>query len=103
MWRGSGQALSSDRALTDGEVKEFVNLEFKGYWLAVLNSKEGGWKKHHILPKFAMALGSLFNSNSESKSVPTDIQLNPKRCVLWWGTEQGNAETADGFSGMIIV
>ena len=50
---------------TDEEVKEFVNLEFEDYWLAVSNLKEGGWKKYYILPRFALASATLFNSNSE--------------------------------------
>ena len=80
---------------TDEEVKEFVNLEFEDYWLAVSNLKEGGWKKYYILPRFALAFGTLFISNSESKrafSVQTDIRRNPKRNLMDQDTFDGHLQ-----------
>ena len=52
--------------------------------LFVLNFKLGDnhWEKYTILPRFALSLGTTFNSNSETErafSVETDIHRDPKR------------------------
>ena len=70
-------------------------MEFEDYWLAVSNLKEGGWKKYYILPRFALAFGTLFNSNSESErafSVQTDIHRNPKRNLMDQDTFDGHLQ-----------
>ena len=44
--------------------------------------KEGEWHKYNILPRFAVGLGTIFNSNSSeveiALSVHTNIHKDPK-------------------------
>ena len=58
------------------------NLSYQEYWKAVAGMKEGEWPKYDVLPRFALALGAFFNSNSEVErafSVQTDIHRDPKK------------------------
>ena len=49
----------------DTELDEFKDNEYCKYWEKVGQVQENGWPKYEILPRFASALGSQLNSNSE--------------------------------------
>ena len=40
------------------------DLSFAKYWTEVGKFTEGGWTKYEVLLRFALALGTFFNSNS---------------------------------------
>ena len=61
---------------------ETVDLKFEEYWDMVGDLKEGEWKRYEILPRLAKAVGTIFNSNSETErafSVQSDIHRNEKK------------------------
>ena len=68
---------------TDLEIKAIdENLPYEEYWNEVQDMKLGEWRKYDILPRFALALGTFFNSNSETErsfSVETDLTRDPKK------------------------
>ena len=73
--------------VVDEDIKMFdENLGYEDYWQQVSNLTIGeGWKKYEILPFFAFAMGSKFNSNSEverSFSVMNYIHQNKNRNCL---------------------
>ena len=73
--------------VTDEDIKTFEeNLDFEEYWSQVSKITVGdGWKKYEILPHFAMAMGTKFNSNSEverSFSIMNYIHQNKHRNCL---------------------
>ena len=49
----------------DDDLEEFRGLDYCDYWEKVGELKEGDWVKYEILPRFALALGSQLNSNSD--------------------------------------
>ena len=49
----------------DTDLDEYRDMAFKEYWEKVSVEKEGKWAKYEILPRFARALSSQLNSNSE--------------------------------------
>ena len=51
-------------------------MEYEAYWGKVAELKDGDWQRFAMLPRFANALGTVFNSNSEAErafSVQSDI------------------------------
>ena len=57
-------------------------MKYEEYWEEVGKLQEGSWERYEILPRFAKALGTVFNSNSETErafSVQSDIHRNPKK------------------------
>ena len=57
-----------NKYVCDDEIKEFEkNMEYEEYWKQVGSLMEGGsdWPKYEVLPKFALAMGVKFISNSE--------------------------------------
>ena len=58
------------------------NITYEEYWDKVGDLKEDDWSRYEVLPRFAKALGTIFNSNSETErafSVQSDIHRDPKR------------------------
>ena len=59
------------------EVEEETKvMEYEAYWGKVAELKDGDWQRFAMLPSFANALGTVFNSNSEAErafSVQSDI------------------------------
>lgn len=91
-----------DEFVTDKELKEFNNSDFEEFWLAVLELREGGWIKYPILPWFALAFGTLFNSNSETErafSVQTDIHRDLKRNLMIQETFDAHMQIHFGVEG----
>ena len=73
--------------MTDEDIKMFdENLDFEEYWVKVSKLTVGDdWKKYEVLPYFAMAMGTKFNSNSEverSFSIMNYIHQNKHRNCL---------------------
>ena len=67
---------------TDEEVKAIATTSYTDYWYEVSQLKSGEWSKYDILPRFALAMGTFFNSNSEVErgfSVETDLSRDPKK------------------------
>ena len=57
-------------------------LSYNNFWLEVGNIKEGKWNVYEILPRFALVLGTPFNSGAEMErgfSVQSNIHKDPKR------------------------
>ena len=53
-----------------------TNLTYEEYWNEVKSVEVGEWAKYELLPRFALAIGTFFNSNFEVEqafSVETDI------------------------------
>ena len=62
--------------------EETKEMEYEDYWGKVAELREGDWQRFEVLPRFANALGTVFNSNSEAErafSVQGDIHKNPKK------------------------
>ena len=72
--------------IIDDDIKDMdKSLRYEDYWTAVSNLKEGEWQKYEILPKFAMALSVVFNSNSEVErqfSLMNNVHQNKQRNCL---------------------
>ena len=73
--------------VVDEDIKMFEeNLSYEDYWQQVSNLTIGdGWRKYEVLPFFAIAMGSKFNSNSEverSFSLMNYIHQNKNRNCL---------------------
>ena len=68
---------------TDDILKELDKSQnFNSYWGDVANVKEGEWELFEVLPRFARALGTPFNSGSEMErgfSRQSDITRDVKR------------------------
>ena len=70
----------------DEDIKFEPKEGFDEYWGKVAEIEEGeGWNVFEVLPRFARALGTQFNSNSEVErgfSVQSDVHRNPKRSQM---------------------
>ena len=91
-----------DEYTIDEDVKALSQMEFEEFWLAVSKLTEGGWERYKILPRFALAFGTMFNSNSESErafSVQTDIHRNPKKNLMNQETFDGHMQVHFGVEG----
>ena len=72
-----------DNYVLDDEVT-MSGYSFEDFWsqVSLLTEGDNHWEKYTILPRFALSLGTTFNSNSETErafSVETDIHRDPKR------------------------
>ena len=66
----------------DKELKEMKDMVFNEYWSNVKEIKECGWTKYKILPRFALAMSTILNSNSECErmfSIQTRLSRDPDR------------------------
>ena len=91
-----------DEYTIDDEVKAISTFEFEVFWIQVGKITESGWPKYKILPSFALAFGTIFNSNSEAErafSVQTDIHRNPKRNNMLQETFDGHMQVHFGVEG----
>ena len=71
--------VDDDLLEIEEEVKE---MEYEAYWDKVGELKDADWPRYPVLCRFAKALGTVFNSNSETErafSVEGDIHKNPKK------------------------
>ena len=79
------------------------NKNFEDFWKAVSELTEGdGWMKFPLLPRFVMAMATVFNSNSEIErafSVQTDIHRNPKRNLMLQETLEAHMQIHFGVEG----
>ena len=79
-----------DDSIKSEEVFENVEeMKYEEYWEKVEKLKEGDWERYEIPPRFAKALGTVFNSNSETErafSVQSDIHRNPKKNTMSQGS-----------------
>ena len=75
-----------DEYIVDDDIKDMnKSMRYEDYWTAVSDMKEGEWQKYEVLPKFAMALSVIFNSNSEVErefSLMNNIHQNKQRNCL---------------------
>ena len=91
-----------DDYTVDDEVKTFSTIEFEEFWLQIGKITVSGWPKYNILPSFALAFGTIFNSNSEAErafSVQTAIHSNPKRNNMLQETFDGHMQVHFGVEG----
>ena len=58
--------------VVDTELDYVKDLKYCDYWEKVGEVMDNGWAKYEILPRFALALGSQLNSNSECERKFTD-------------------------------
>ena len=59
-----------------------TNLHYAEYWYGVSDVMEGDWPKYDVLPRFALCMGTFFQSNSEVErafSVETDIRRDLRK------------------------
>jgi len=72
--------------IIDDDIKDIdKSLRYEDYWTAVSNLKEGEWQKYEVLPRFAMAISVVFNSNSEVErqfSLMNNVHQNKQRNCL---------------------
>ena len=74
-----------DEYQVDDVVEQIASTKYNSYWNEVSEITEGEekiWKKYEVLPRFAKALGTPFNSGSSMErafSRETDITRDPKR------------------------
>ena len=76
-----------DKYTVDDDLKEMETevINYEAYWDMVAKMKEGDWQRYEILVRFAKALGTIFNSNSETEqafSVQSDIHRDPKKNLM---------------------
>ena len=74
--------VDDDLLEIEEEIKE---IEYEAYWDKVGELKDGDWLRYPVLCRFAKALGTVFNSNSETErafSVESDIHKNPKKNLM---------------------
>ena len=76
-----------DKYTVDDDLKEVdaEDMSYEEYWDKVGTLKEGDWQRCELLPRFAKALGTIFNSNSETErafSVQSDIHRDPKKNLM---------------------
>ena len=67
---------------SDDDLNDLEDLKYSDYWDKVKQLKENGWVKYKILPRFALAMSTIFNSNSECErmfSKQTRLSRNPDR------------------------
>ena len=65
--------------------EETTKMEYEAYWDKVGELQDGDWPRYPVLCRFAKALGTVFNSNSETErafSVEGDIHKNPKKNLM---------------------
>ena len=65
---------------------DYENITYEEYWDKVGKLKEGDWYRYEVLPRFARALGTIFNYNSETErafSVQSDIHRDTKRNLMY--------------------
>ena len=71
-----------DEYVSDKELIEYEDLNYSEYWAKVRQIKENGWVKYEILPRFALAMSTILNSNSECErmfSKQTRLSRDPDR------------------------
>ena len=93
-----------DHYTLDDEIKLLTSKLFEEFWqdVAKLTEGDGEWIKYNVLPRFAFALGTAFNSNSEAErafSCQTDIHRNPKRNLMIQETFDAHMQVHYGVEG----
>ena len=69
----------------DDKLSELKDLKYNDYWENVKQMKENGWLKYKVLPRFALAMSTIMNSNSECErmfSHQTRLSRNPDRNIM---------------------
>ena len=72
-----------------------TNPPYAEYWCAVSDVMEGDWPKYDVLPRFALCMGTFFQSNSEVErafSVKTHIHRDPKKNRMNQATLDGHMQ-----------
>ena len=71
--------------IEDDVLKDNQDLPFDKFWKHVKGRNEGDWMKYEVLPRFANAMGSIMNSNSDCErmfSFHTRIGRDPARNAM---------------------
>ena len=68
--------------IIDDDLKDMKDQNYRQYWNNVKQMTENGWLKYKVLPRFAFAMSTILNSNSECErmfSHQTRLSRNPDR------------------------
>ena len=89
---------------TDDNVASWSDKKYEEFWtdVSMLTEEETEWKKYPTLGRFALALGTAFDSNSEAErafSVQTDIHRNPRRNLMGHDTFDAHMQIHFGVEG----
>ena len=87
---------------SDDDVAAIQTKNVDEFWREVSALKEGdddSWAKYPLLPRFAFAMSTIFNSNSEAErgfSVQTAVHRNPKRNMMLQETFEAHMQVHYG-------
>ena len=93
-----------DSYLVDEDISQsdVENLGYVEYWQYICGLQENGWPKYKVLPRFALAMATIFNSNSECERVfskQTQLSRDPARNRMSQKTLESHLSIKAGVEG----